>query len=294
MNAGIDFAGIRAAHPLAQFCESRGIVLGRNGASGRLVGLCPIHEEKTPSFTLYPDGYFYCYGCGAHGDVVDLCAAIDGIAIGEAAAKLSVGAAFHVIHTQEVQSAKTAPHQLSKEGIDRMASAAHRLATDTGLIEKLVAKRPEWNAVTIRNAAFNGDLGFEAGRILFGYRHGIKARWKDISGERVIRWICGSAQGECWRQSALLRQRCRVYVTEGETDCLTLLSLGLENSSDSVVIGLPSANSLPHPAPFSGKDVVLVLDPDEPGEATAKKLRALLETVARSVATVELKEVKNG
>lgn len=35
-----------------------------------LVGLCPFHNEKTPSFTVYPEnGSFYCYGCGIGGDV---------------------------------------------------------------------------------------------------------------------------------------------------------------------------------------------------------------------------------
>ncbi len=39
---------------------------GRN-----LVGLCPFHSEKTPSFNLYPEnGSFYCFGCGAGGDVI--------------------------------------------------------------------------------------------------------------------------------------------------------------------------------------------------------------------------------
>ena len=35
------------------------------------VGLCPFHGEKTPSFTVYPDNNsFYCFGCGAGGDVI--------------------------------------------------------------------------------------------------------------------------------------------------------------------------------------------------------------------------------
>ncbi|MBQ6164693.1 MAG: DNA primase [Clostridia bacterium] len=40
--------------------------------SGRnLVGLCPFHGEKTPSFTVYTDQqHYYCYGCGAGGDVI--------------------------------------------------------------------------------------------------------------------------------------------------------------------------------------------------------------------------------
>lgn len=39
---------------------------------GRLAkGLCPFHNEKTPSFTVYPDSQsFYCFGCGAGGDVI--------------------------------------------------------------------------------------------------------------------------------------------------------------------------------------------------------------------------------
>lgn len=36
-----------------------------------LVGLCPFHNEKTPSFTVYPESRsFYCFGCGAGGDVI--------------------------------------------------------------------------------------------------------------------------------------------------------------------------------------------------------------------------------
>ena len=35
-----------------------------------LVGLCPFHNEKTPSFTVYPEsGSFYCFGCGKGGDI---------------------------------------------------------------------------------------------------------------------------------------------------------------------------------------------------------------------------------
>lgn len=42
----------------------------RSGA-GRWVGLCPFHEERTPSFTLYPEeGRCHCYGCGWDGDVI--------------------------------------------------------------------------------------------------------------------------------------------------------------------------------------------------------------------------------
>lgn len=38
--------------------------------SGRFVGLCPFHQEKSPSFTIFDDHY-YCFGCQARGDAID-------------------------------------------------------------------------------------------------------------------------------------------------------------------------------------------------------------------------------
>ena len=45
------------------------VSLRRRGRT--LVGLCPFHNEKSPSFTVYPDTQsFYCFGCGAGGDAI--------------------------------------------------------------------------------------------------------------------------------------------------------------------------------------------------------------------------------
>ena len=45
------------------------IALKRRGSN--LVGLCPFHNEKTPSFTVYPEnGSYYCFGCGQGGDII--------------------------------------------------------------------------------------------------------------------------------------------------------------------------------------------------------------------------------
>ena len=48
---------------------ARSVKLTRRGRE--FVGLCPFHSEKTPSFTVNDDkGFFHCFGCGAHGDVI--------------------------------------------------------------------------------------------------------------------------------------------------------------------------------------------------------------------------------
>ena len=55
---------------------SQYIVLKRRGKN--LVGLCPFHNEKTPSFTIYPEnGSFYCFGCKVGGDVITFTSLIE-------------------------------------------------------------------------------------------------------------------------------------------------------------------------------------------------------------------------
>ena len=53
-------------------------------------GLCPFHNEKSPSFSVSPQKQmYYCFGCGATGDAVDLTAKLFGIGLREAAVKLA-------------------------------------------------------------------------------------------------------------------------------------------------------------------------------------------------------------
>lgn len=58
-------------------------------AGNALVGLCPFHQEKTPSFRVSPDkGVFHCFGCQAGGDVFTYVAELHGVGFTEAAALL--------------------------------------------------------------------------------------------------------------------------------------------------------------------------------------------------------------
>src|ERR1700747_1670963 len=59
--------------------------------SGRnFVGLCPFHNEKTPSFTVSAErGFFHCFGCGAGGTVFDFVMRIDGLNFPEAMQSLA-------------------------------------------------------------------------------------------------------------------------------------------------------------------------------------------------------------
>ncbi|MDO4459555.1 MAG: DNA primase [Clostridia bacterium] len=61
------------------------------------LGLCPFHNEKTPSFNVNPDGgYFHCFGCGAGGDVITFIERIENLDYVEAVKLLAQRAGLQV------------------------------------------------------------------------------------------------------------------------------------------------------------------------------------------------------
>lgn len=62
----------------------------RNSGGGNLKGLCPFHDEKTPSFSVSPGrGFFYCFGCGESGDVISFIQKVDHVGFTEAVEQLA-------------------------------------------------------------------------------------------------------------------------------------------------------------------------------------------------------------
>ena len=78
---------IRARVALAGLIGRR-VKLTRRGREH--VGLCPFHNEKTPSFTVSDDkGFFHCFGCGEHGDVISFVTRTEGLSFPEAVERLA-------------------------------------------------------------------------------------------------------------------------------------------------------------------------------------------------------------
>ena len=69
-------------------------------------GLCPFHNEKTPSFTVSEEkGFYHCFGCGAHGDVIAFVMNTEGLSFPEAVERLAAEAGLEVpVETPEARA----------------------------------------------------------------------------------------------------------------------------------------------------------------------------------------------
>ncbi len=86
---------------------SKKVKLSKSGRN--FLGLCPFHHEKTPSFTVNDDkGFYHCFGCGAHGDVITFEMQINNYSFFEAVESLAsqVGLEMPKATEEEQQQAK--------------------------------------------------------------------------------------------------------------------------------------------------------------------------------------------
>lgn len=95
---------------------SKHVKLERKGHNW--VGRCPFHSEKTGSFTVDPDkGLYYCFGCGAHGDVIKFVMEIEKMSFMEAVKYL---ANMHGMEVPEERSEEAAKYKAEDEARARL------------------------------------------------------------------------------------------------------------------------------------------------------------------------------
>ncbi|MGJ3507115.1 DNA primase [Enemella sp. A6] len=77
-------------------------VMLRKSGGGSLKGLCPFHEEKTPSFQVTPSrGLFYCFGCGEGGDVITFLEKLENLSFTEVVEHLADKYGVQLRYTDE-------------------------------------------------------------------------------------------------------------------------------------------------------------------------------------------------
>lgn len=116
-----------------------------------LVGLCPFHAEKTPSFHVHPDrGFFKCFGCGVGGDVITFVQKLENAGFGDAVRMLAnkAGVALEPERPGEVRA------RSEREAIyeaNRIAAAyfARMLGTQTGGVARAYYHQRGFSEATI-------------------------------------------------------------------------------------------------------------------------------------------------
>ena len=103
MAGRINSDDIAAVRDRARIEEIVGSYVTLRSAGGTMKGLCPFHDEKTPSFQVTPSrGYWYCFGaCAEGGDVIDFMRKIDNLSFAEAVERLADRVGIQLRYTDD-------------------------------------------------------------------------------------------------------------------------------------------------------------------------------------------------
>ena len=94
-----DIAAVRERSPIDDVIGEH--VQLRNAGGGNLKGICPFHDEKSPSFNVTPSkGLFHCFGCQAGGDVIRFVQDIEHVDFSEAIEKLAARAGVQLRYVE--------------------------------------------------------------------------------------------------------------------------------------------------------------------------------------------------
>ncbi len=146
----------------------------RNAGGGSLKGLCPFHDEKTPSFQVTPArGFFYCFGCGEGGDVITFQQKIDSLSFAEAVERLADRVGIVLRYTDQGTGPRQEPG-LRLRLMEANQAAAEFFAEQLTTPDALVARQFLGQRGFDRDAAERFGVGFAPtdGRALLRHLRG--------------------------------------------------------------------------------------------------------------------------
>lgn len=205
-----DVARVRAASDLVAIASEH---IGLRRVGRRYQGLCPFHAEKTPSFSInQAEGLYYCFGCGARGDVITFVREVEHLDFAEAVERLAGRAGVQLHYDDAAVSAERRRRAVLCEALGRAidwyhqrllsspdaAAARHYLRAERGYDGEVVRSYrlgwapDDWDAM-LRALRLAPDvlrdtgLGFvnSAGRAQDGFRARVLFPIFDVRGEPV-------------------------------------------------------------------------------------------------------------
>lgn len=115
MNSTIDIETIRSAYPVSSVV---GAMTKLHRAGREWKACCPIHADRTPSFTIYADDQrWHCFGCGEGGDVLDFVCKLHGVGLRDAAGMLT-GSNLPVVAMPRLEQPTDADRDTIREAVE--------------------------------------------------------------------------------------------------------------------------------------------------------------------------------
>lgn len=293
------------------------VVALKPAGRGQLKGLCPFHGEKTPSFHVQQDkGFYYCFGCGAKGDVFDFVMRSQGVAFVEALQVLGQRTGIEVTPPSPRDHKRRDLYDVNSMALEFFKSHLPGIANDYLLGRQLTAESiaafdlgyapDSWDAL-LKHALHKGvsdsdllDAGLlaeaDSGRRYDRFRNRIMFPIKDYLG-RVVGFsgrvlddslpkYMNTPETDVFKKAELLygldvaktaiRSSGECIVVEGYMDVIALRQVGIEN----VVAALGATLTKEQAEGLSRLDVqklYLAFDADEAGQ------RAVLSGLEQSV-----------
>ncbi|MSX01589.1 MAG: hypothetical protein F2813_00335 [Actinobacteria bacterium] len=295
-STSIDIAEVRRSADLVAVARSLGVDLRQDGAE--FVGCCPLHSEKTPSFTIFQgrtDGVWRwkCFGCDEGGDVIDLVEKVQGIGTGEAIRFLA--------------GDRPAGPNVRREALPPPADPYAGIEILPPPAELVAGRRVDlYNPKRSKNGAITPAAAYpykSADGSVFGYvlRHDLPDGGKETP---MVCWVRLPDGRECWARMPFPRPRAlygldrlglkgQVLVVEGEkcADALWLLR------GRPVVSWAGGTHGATHAdwSALAGRDVIVWPDADRPGYETAARVADLLAGIAQRVRFLDpMKRARTG
>ncbi len=104
----IDFPSVRARHPLADVARRAGLDVPTSSGDYKVCCPMPDHDDPRPSMVLHlRTDRFHCFGCGAHGDVIEWVRSIYRVSVSEAVGMLDAGGSLPTVLSSSTRSPNT-------------------------------------------------------------------------------------------------------------------------------------------------------------------------------------------
>ena len=262
---------------------ARDLFIVKSTRGDELIGLCPVHEDKNPSFSYNPSkDLCHCFSCGFNGDIISLWSKVKGY--GDTKEGFLAFCQEYNISDGLKSPNQKATRTNKKQESPPLDKAYNLLGPMPGQWIDKLQKTRGWHPLVIEKLGIRQQTHYQAkktGKILplknpdriaipikddHGIVRNIRLYKPGAQKMKIISW--GTAYGSTRLFPPAPRKDGTVLLCEGESDTICAISNGFNAITQTAK---PKKWSRKHLQVFKGRDVVIAFDADQPGQMYANE-----------------------